>query len=147
EMKRFKKYHVFVQCLWVIAICMVACNDDFVSTKPQEEVPAEATWQDAGLAEAFVTEIYNGFGQGGFDEEMLAALSDEAMYTHPVMGINVVTDARSHYADQGWNGQISGGIHNWGNLYRRIRATNVAIGNLAEPQFDNSYGVADRLKG
>ncbi len=146
-MKRFKKYHVFVQCLWVIATCTVACNDDFVSTKPLGEVPADATWQDAGLAEAFVTEIYNGFGQGGFDEEMLASLSDEAMFTHPGRGINVVTEARSNDADQGWNSQISGGTHNWGSLYRRIRATNVAIENLAEPQFDNSAGVADRLKG
>ena len=146
-MKRFKKYQVLVQALWVIMICMTACNDNFVSTRPLEEVPADATWQDAGLAEAFVTEIYNGFGQGGFDEEMLASLSDEAMFTHPGRGINVITEARSNDADQGWNSQISAGTHNWGNLYRRIRATNVAIQNLAEPQFDNSSGVADRLRG
>lgn len=146
-MKRFKKYHVFVQCLWAIAICTVACNDNFVSTKPLGEVSDEAAWQDPGLAEAFVTEIYNGFGQGGFDEEMLASLSDESMFTHPGRGINVITEARSNDADQGWNSQITGGTHNWGNLYRRIRATNVAIQNLAEPQFDNSSGVADRLRG
>ena len=146
-MKRFKKYQVLVQCLWVIAICTVACNDDFVSTKPLGEVSDEAAWQDAGLAEAFVTEIYNGFGQGGFDEEMLASLSDEAMFTHPGRGINVITEARSNDADQGWNSQISGGTHNWGNLYRRIRATNVAIERLAEPEFDNSSGIADRLRG
>lgn len=146
-MKRFKKYQVLVQALWVIMACITACNDNFVSTRPLEEVPADATWQDAGLAEAFVTEIYNGFGQGGFDEEMLASLSDEAMFTHPGRGINVITEARSNDADQGWNSQISAGTHNWGNLYRRIRATNVAIQNLTEPQFDNSSGVADRLRG
>lgn len=146
-MKRFKKYQVLVQAVWVIMACITACNDNFVSTRPLEEVPADATWQDAGLAEAFVTEIYNGFGQGGFDEEMLASLSDEAMFTHPGRGINVITEARSNDADQGWNSQISAGTHNWGNLYRRIRATNVAIQNLTEPQFDNSSGVADRLRG
>lgn len=146
-MKRFKKYQVFVWCLWTIAACTVACNDNFVNTKPLGEVSDEAAWQDAGLAEAFVTEIYNGFGQGGFDEEMLASLSDEAMFTHPGRGINVITEARSNDADQGWNSQISGGTHNWGNLYRRIRATNVAIQNLEDPQFDNASGIADRLKG
>lgn len=128
-------------------VCTVACNDDFVSTRPLGEVSDQDTWLDAGLAEAFVTEIYNGFGQGGFDEEMLASLSDEAMFTHPGRGINTITEARSNDADLGWNSQISAGTHNWGNLYRRIRATNIAIQNLANPQFDNSSNIATRLMG
>ncbi|WP_233632688.1 RagB/SusD family nutrient uptake outer membrane protein [Parapedobacter sp. ISTM3] len=147
-MKRIKKYHAFVQCLLVVIMsCTVACNDNFVSTRPLGEVSDEDTWQDAGLAEAFVTEIYNGFGQGGFDEEMLASLSDEAMFTHPGRGINTITEARSNDADLGWNSQISAGTHNWGNLYRRVRATNIAIQQLADPQFDNSSNIATRLTG
>ncbi|SEL75930.1 RagB/SusD family nutrient uptake outer membrane protein [Parapedobacter koreensis] len=146
-MNILKKYHTVVQGLFLITICAMGCNDDFVSTRPLNEVPEEETWQDAGLAEAFVTEIYNGFGQGGFDEEMLASLSDEAMFTHPGRGINTITEARSNDADQGWNSQISGGTHNWGNLYRRIRAANIAIQNLANPQFDNSSAIASQLMG
>lgn len=145
-MKTFRIYQIAVSCL-LLMVCGVACNDDFVSTKPLGEVSEADAWSDAALAEAFVTEIYNGFGQGGFDEEMLASMTDEAMFTHPGRGINVITEARSNDADQGWNSQISGGTHNWGNLYRRVRAANIAIQNLSEPQFDNSSGTADQLMG
>src|SRR5690606_17257301 len=33
------------------------------------------------------------------------------------------------------------------NLYGRIRATNIALTNLAEPQFDNESGIAEQLMG
>ncbi|WP_257666347.1 RagB/SusD family nutrient uptake outer membrane protein [Parapedobacter tibetensis] len=143
-----RKYSItIVPFALLLFVCVAGCNDDFVNTRPLDEVPQEDTWQDAGLAEAFVTEIYNGFGQGGFDEEMLASLSDEAMFTHPGRGINIITEARSNDADQGWNSQISAGTHNWGSLYQRVRAANIAIQNLANPQFDNSTNIADQLMG
>src|SRR5690606_19224125 len=39
------------------------------------------------------------------------------------------------------------GSYSWGNLYGRIRATNIALANLAEPKFENSDGTAERLMG
>lgn len=123
--------------------CIAGCNDDFVNTQPLDEVAEEAVWSDAALSEAFITEIYNGFGQGGLDEQMQASLTDEAMFTHAGRGINTITESRSNDADQGW----INGSYSWGNLYGRIRATNVALANLAEPKFENTDGTADRLMG
>lgn len=120
---------------------LVSCNDDFVNTQPLEEVPKELTWSDPALAEAFVFEIYNGLGQGGFDEEMQSSLTDESMFTHPGRGINTITESRSNPADQGMIKDTYG----YGPLYIRIRACNVAIENLAEPQFSDEARVNNLL--
>jgi starch-binding outer membrane protein, SusD/RagB family len=122
---------------------ITSCNDDFVNTQPLTDVPSDAVWKDAGLATAFVTEFYSGLGQGGLDEQMLASLTDEAMFTHPGRGINTITEARTNPADRGWmNGTLD-----WAPMYSRIRATNLALKNLEAPQFPNVAGIADRLKG
>lgn len=127
-------------CLSLLFI--ISCNDDFVSTRPLGEVSEEVTWSDPALAEAFILDIYNGLGQGGLDEQMQASLTDEAMFTHPGRGINTITESRSNDADQGW----INGTYSWSELYKRIRATNLAIKNLAEPKFDDS-NKATRLLG
>lgn len=120
-----------------------SCSDEFLNTEPLGEVSEAAVWTDAALAEAFVTEIYAGLGQGGFEEQMLASLTDEAIFTHPGRNITTVTEARSNPANPGW---ISG-TRSWENMYTRIRACNLAIERLSDPQFDNSSGIAERLIG
>jgi starch-binding outer membrane protein, SusD/RagB family len=121
---------------------VTGCNDDFMNTKPLVEVASEEVWKDEGLAEAFVTDLYVRLGQGGFDEQMLASLTDEAIFTHPGRNINTITEARSNPADPGWiNGTIS-----WGGLYQGVRAANLAIEQLQTPQFNNPT-LASRLLG
>lgn len=128
--------------VFVTSLTFTSCNDDFVDTLPLDQVPESAVWADAGLTEAFVTEIYAGLGNGGFDEQMLASLTDETIFTHPGRNITTITESRSNPAAPGWiNGPIS-----YGTLYQRIRAANLALKNLAEPQFDNPT-LVDRLKG
>lgn len=118
------------------------CNDDFVDTKPLVEVPSEDVWKDAGLAEAFINNIYFGLEHGGFDEQMLASTTDEAIFTHPGRGINTVTESRSNPADPGWLDDEK----QWGAAYSRIRACNLAIEQLATPQFSDA-AIAERLRG
>ena len=126
----------------VATVTVTGCNDEFVNTKPLDQVSVSAVWTDAALAEAFVTEIYGGLGNGGLDEQMLASLTDETIFTHPGRGITTITESRSNPADIGWvNGTIS-----WGNMYSRIRAANLALKNLETPLFNNPIMV-DRLKG
>ncbi|MBT1688057.1 RagB/SusD family nutrient uptake outer membrane protein [Dawidia soli] len=128
----------------VMLISLLACNDDFLNTQPLNEVLTDRVWKDASLAQAFVTDIYNGLGNGGFDEQMVASLTDEAIFTHPGRGINTITESRSNPADQGW---INNTL-NWTQMYQRIRACNLALENLAAPQFENTAGIeADRLRG
>ncbi|WP_192347354.1 RagB/SusD family nutrient uptake outer membrane protein [Algoriphagus sp. Y33] len=125
---------------------LASCNDEFLNTDPLGEVSESAVWTDPALAEAFVTGIYQGFGQGGFNEEMLASLTDEAIFTHPGRGLNNITEARINSADVGWNSDARR-TYNWQRLYSYIRRTNIAIENLSDPQFDNTGGIVDRLLG
>jgi starch-binding outer membrane protein, SusD/RagB family len=127
----------------LIAVLFInSCNDDFVNTQPLDQLAQTAVWTDGSLAEAFVSEIYAGLGNGGFDEQMNASLTDETIFTHPGRGITTITEGRSNPADPGWiNGTLS-----WGNMYLRIRAANLALSNLEAPQFNNPT-LVDRLKG
>ena len=136
-MKKMKK---IVFCL--LSLVVFGCNDDFVNTKPLDQLGESTVWTDASLAEAFVSEIYAGFGNGGFDEQMNASLTDETIFTHPGRNITTITESRSNPANPGWiNGTLS-----WGNMYLRIRACNLALSNLEAPKFTNPV-LVDRLKG
>ena len=129
-----------VFCL--LSLVVFGCNDDFVNTKPLDQLGESTVWTDASLAEAFVSEIYAGFGNGGFDEQMNASLTDETIFTHPGRNITTITESRSNPANPGWiNGTLS-----WGNMYLRIRACNLALSNLEAPKFTNPV-LVDRLKG
>ncbi len=126
----------------VASLTITGCNDDFVNTQPLDQVPESAVWTDVALAEAFVTNIYAGLGNGGLDEQMLASLTDETIFTHPGRNITTITESRSNPADPGWiNGTIA-----WQQMYLRIRAANLALKNLEKPQFSDAT-MAERLKG
>src|SRR5690554_252413 len=137
------KYKFIPGVLVAAMVFITSCRDEFLNTQPLGEVSETAVWTDAALAEAFVTEIYAGFGFGGFEEQMLASLTDEAIFTHPGRDITTVTEARSNPASPGW---ISG-TRSWSSMYSRIRAANLALEKLEEPQFENTNGIVDRLKG
>lgn len=138
-----KQYRKIILSCFVASVFLVSCNDNFVDTKPLDQLSENVVWGDASLAEAFVSELYGGLGQGGFDEQMLASLTDEAIFTHPGRGITTITEGRSNPADPGWiNGTIS-----WVNMYSRIRACNLALKNLANPQFPNNNNIVERLTG
>jgi hypothetical protein len=129
--------------LLVASISITGCNDNFVNTQPLDQVAGDAVWTDAALAEAFVTGIYAGLGQGGFNEQQLASLTDETIFTHPGRNITTITEARSNPADPGWINETI----DWNQMYLRIRAANLAIQNLTTPKFANTNGMADRLMG
>jgi hypothetical protein len=139
-MKTIKLFYIPISALLFTGL-FSSCNDDFVNTKPLSEVPKELVWTDAGLAQAFVDDLYNGFGQGGFNEQMLASLTDESMFTHPGRGINTITESRSNPADQGWIVDT----YEYGSMYKRIRAANIAIENLIEPKFNNETQAKQML--
>jgi hypothetical protein len=130
--------------VWVMiaGIMFTSCNDDFLDLKPSSEVPSEDTWKDPALSEAFVTGVYAGLGNGGFDEQMLACLTDEAVFTHAGRGINTVTEGTLNPSTIGWTNNT----YEWNNMYANIRAANVALTNLATATFDDQV-LNDRLRG
>src|SRR5680860_1209753 len=124
------------------SIVILSCNDDFTSITPLSEVSESSVWTDAGLAEATVTGAYNGLGAGGLSEQMLASLSDEALFTHTNRGINTINESRTNSADTEW----VNGTWNWDNMYGYIRDTNLAIANLSAAGFDDPE-LVNRLLG
>jgi hypothetical protein len=119
-----------------------SCNKDFLDTKPLDSISSDAVWNDGPLASAFVTEIYNGLGPGGFNEQMLASLSDEAVFTHAGRGISTINDGSLSPSNLGW----VDGTYEWGTMYSRIRSCNLALQNLASAGFDDA-ALKERLKG
>src|SRR5258708_19313598 len=113
---------------------LTACSRDFLNTKPLSQIQASDTWKDGGLSQAFVTNIYNGLGNGGFDEQQLSALTDEAVFVHPGRGINIVNEGTLNPSNLGW---VSG-TYEWGSMYNQIRATNVALENLKTATFKDT---------
>jgi hypothetical protein len=139
-MKRKLRYLSILIALPVVF--MVSCSQDFLDLDPLGQIASDATWKDGPLSEAFVTNLYNGLGTGGFDEEMLAALSDEAVFTHTGRGINIVNEGSSSPSNQGWTRST----FEWNAMYRNIRGCNVALENLETATFEDAV-LKERLKG
>ena len=134
-------------CVLVIMIA-AACNRDFLNTKPLDKVSSADAWKDGALAESFITGIYAGLGQGGFDEQMLASLSDEAVFTHPSRGINIINEGTLNPSNTGWvNVNYAWGKDgNNNDMYAKIRQANLALENLRTATFDDKT-LNDRLQG
>src|SRR3954467_11942549 len=102
---------IFITIL-VCSSMLTACKRDFLNTQPIGQVAASSTWSDAALSEAFVNGIYSGLGVGGFEEQMMASISDEAIFTHAGRGIDVVNDGILNPSNTGW---LSGNFE-WQNM-------------------------------
>ncbi|MGN6493459.1 MAG: RagB/SusD family nutrient uptake outer membrane protein [Agriterribacter sp.] len=135
-----KKYLYTALC--VLAVLQFSCNKDFLDRKPLGDVNASDTWGDAALSEAFVTNTYGGLGLGGFNEQMLASLTDEATFTHTGRNINTVNEGSASATNPGW----VNGTYEWESMYNWIRPCNVALKELETATFEDA-DLKDRLKG
>lgn len=132
---------------FILSAGLFSCSTDFLNTKPLDQVSSDVVWTDAALSTAFVNGVYNnqnnqGLGMGGFDEQMLASLSDEAIFTHAGRGINTVNEGLLSPDNVGWVGST----YDWGVMYKQIRAANTALENLPVATFDDPE-LNERLQG
>ncbi|GAB4016322.1 RagB/SusD family nutrient uptake outer membrane protein [Spirosoma koreense] len=123
-----------------LGVTLVACNTDFLNTQPVDKVSGSAVWADASLSEAFVTDVYNGLRDGILDQMSFDCQTDNALYSFGKQDVNEANVSPSNL------GTIKNTME-WSLMYQRIRAANIALANLASPKFDNSNGIADRMKG
>src|SRR5690606_10522822 len=128
ELHMRKKIIAYVMLL---AALPLSCNTDFLETEPVGLVPAETTWTDGPLSEAFVFGIYSYLGYGGFEEQMLASYTDEAMFTHAGRSLNTFTEGTESPSNIAW----TSGTYEWGRMFEAIRAANTAIANLPSSEF------------
>jgi hypothetical protein len=118
----------------ILLVCVAlpfSCSTDFLNTKPVSQVSAATTWEDGPLAQAFVFGVYSNLGLAGFEEQMLAVYTDEAMFTHAGRNINTFTEGNESPSNLGWMSST----YEWGSMYVSIRSANVAIANLQTATF------------
>lgn len=121
-----------------ISVLFGACKKDFLNTLPLDKPPASTVWADPSLSEAFVTDIYNVYHDGILNQESMDCISDNCLYN---FGRADIMEGNISPSATGWVNNT----YEWGEMYLRIRATNLALENLATATFDAS--IVDRLKG
>ncbi|QRQ99777.1 RagB/SusD family nutrient uptake outer membrane protein [Dyadobacter sandarakinus] len=136
------KYKSILAIALASSIGLSACDTEFLDVNPPSEIASDQVWTDGALSEAFVTGIYAGLNQGGFSEQMLASLTDEAVFTHTGRNINTVNEGSLSPSNLGWVDNTYG----WGPMYTRIRAANQAISKLETATFTNET-LKQRLRG
>ncbi|MGN6493453.1 MAG: RagB/SusD family nutrient uptake outer membrane protein [Agriterribacter sp.] len=119
-------------------ILLSACNKDFLDTVPLDKPEASVVWSQPALAEAFVTDIYNVYRDGILNGQNMDCITDNAKYN---FGRNDIMEANISPSSTGWVNNT----YEWGEMYLRIRATNLALENLDTVSFDTE--LTDRLKG
>ncbi len=115
-----------------------ACKKDFLNTLPLDKPPASTVWADPSLSEAFVTDIYNVYHDGILNQESMDCITDNALYN---FGRADIMEGNISPSSTGWVNNT----YEWGEMYFRIRATNLALENLASATFDSA--IVNRLKG
>jgi starch-binding outer membrane protein, SusD/RagB family len=131
KMNNFRK---IIGILLLIAVFIVSCDKDSLNTKPLDKISSAATWADGPLSEAFVFNVYSFLGYGGFEEQALAAYTDEAMFTHSGRNINPFTEGSESPSSVAWQSPT----YEWGNMYLAIRQANVGLENLPKATFDDA---------
>jgi hypothetical protein len=126
-MKKFIKITILLSCL----AFPFSCNTDYLDTKPTGQAPADVTWQNGPLAQAFIFGVYSYLGYGGFEEQALAAYTDEAMFTHSGRNINTFTEGTESASNLAWMSDT----YSWDKMFKAIRAANTAINNLPSSTF------------
>ena len=135
-MKNFKtniKVKIGLVCV-ILAVVTFSCNKDFLNTQPLDKISSAATWADAALSEAFIFNVYSFLGYGGFEEQALAAYTDEAMFTHSGRNINTWTEASESPSNVAWVSPT----YEWGRMYLAIRQANIALENLPKATFTDT---------
>ncbi|AHF16126.1 RagB/SusD family nutrient uptake outer membrane protein [Niabella soli] len=124
------------------AMLLNSCSKNFLNTTPETSISSAQAWTDGALSEAFVTNAYNGLGNGGWYEQELASLTDEAVFVHPGRNINIVNEGTLSPSNLGWVDDT----YNWGLMYQYIRACNVSLENLKTATFPDTV-LNNRLQG
>jgi len=129
-----------ISILFAAGVVITACNEDFLNTQPLDKASAEVVWSDPALSESFVTDIYNGIRDGLLNQQSMETITDNALYN---FGKQIMMEAAISPSNTGWVNNT----YEWGEMYARIRAANIALSQLATPKFENTNGLAERLQG
>ncbi len=128
--------------MMAVLVFQTGCDGNFLDTQPLDKISSEATWADGALSEAFIFNVYSYLGYGGFEEQGLSSITDEAMFTHAGRNINTFTEGSETPSNVAWVSPT----YEWGNMFLAIRQANLALENLPNATFDNT-DLRDKLLG
>ncbi len=140
-MNKIKYSSLLIAILIALMVLPTSCSKDVLDTQPLDAISSEATWSDGALAEAFVFNAYSFLGFGGFEEQALAAFTDEAMFTHagrPIPPLNEGTESPTNLA-------FMSATYAWNDMYLAIRQANIALTEL--PAASINEDLKTRLTG
>ncbi|WP_161964137.1 RagB/SusD family nutrient uptake outer membrane protein [Chitinophaga flava] len=135
-----KKLNI-IQYLAVAALLYstTACNKDFLEKKPLTEYQESEVWQDKGLVQAFVNDLYVQM-RPGFNEVMLSSMTDESRFIHDYNTSRVVQGNISP-DDIGALNDFS----RWDNHYKEIRNCNMFFEKIDNVPVDDA--TRNTMKG
>src|SRR5450432_920704 len=133
-MKKIKNILPLIALIAVFA----SCKKDFLNTLPLDKPASTTVWADPSLSEAFVTDIYNVYHDGILNQESMDCISDNCLYN---FGRADIMESNISPSSTGWVNNT----YEWGEMYSRIRATNLALENLRTAPFDKN--LIGRLQG
>ncbi len=137
-----KKILVIISVVLISTIFPMSCNQDFLNTEPQDRISSDATWSDGPLSQAFIYNVYSFLGYGGFEEQGLSSITDEAMFTHAGRNIDTFNEGSESPSNPAW----FSATYEWDDMYYAIREANIAIQELPESTFADDE-LRDRLMG
>ncbi len=137
-----KKTKLILILSLLLCFVWISCDEDILDTSPLDKISSETTWSDAALSEAFVFGVYSFIGYGGFEEQALAAYTDEAMFTHAGRNIDTWTEGAETPSSTAWISPT----YEWSAMYNAIRQANIALQELPEATFENAI-LKERLTG
>jgi hypothetical protein len=137
-----KKSIIKISVILVSMAFVLSCDKEFLNTKPLDKISSQATWSDGALSEAFIFNVYSYLGYGGFEEQSLAAYTDEAMFTHAGRNINTFTEGSETANNKAWESPT----YEYGRMYLAIREANVALESLPTATFSDA-ALKEKLTG
>ncbi len=137
-----KKLSAFSLFLLALVSIYISCKPDFLDTEPLDKISSEATWKDGPLSQAFIFNVYSFLGYGGFEEQALASITDEAMFTHAGRNIAPFNEGAETPSNLAWFSST----YKWDDMYLAIRQANIALENLPTSTFQDDQ-LRERLTG
>lgn len=117
-----KKFYFY----FALLIFTFSCNKN-------KDLSGGGTWNAVNAREN-IDQIYASLGNGGFDEQMLASLSDEALYTYSGKGMNILNEGNITASNTGWMSPN----WEWGSMNTKIHSCNVGLEKIQTSNIDQS---------
>jgi len=122
----------------IFVFSVIACNDDFLETKPLTEYSEVDVWEgeDPGLMLSFLADIYLDV-EHGYEKYPPAIYVDESDARAYTSALNVNNGADSPTTGGYWN--------QWQGKYKQIRNINIALENIDRSPIEEE--LKNRIKG